>query len=88
MAATATARPVVAARARRRHRLRVLGFMSPWLIGFALFFEQRRWRHVGEHPGAEAMRYIRALVAELVHRDPIAFLDRILRACREGACGQ
>ncbi|MEV0399565.1 sugar ABC transporter permease [Actinoallomurus sp. NPDC050550] len=29
---------VTAARARRRHRLRVLAFMSPWLVGFSLFF--------------------------------------------------
>ncbi len=29
---------VTASRARRRHRLRVLAFMSPWLVGFALFF--------------------------------------------------
>jgi ABC-type sugar transport system permease subunit len=28
----------VGARARRRHRLRVLAFLSPWLIGFSLFF--------------------------------------------------
>lgn len=28
----------VGARARRRHRLRVLAFLSPWLIGFTLFF--------------------------------------------------
>lgn len=38
MASALAARPVTASRARRRHRLRVLGFMSPWLAGFALFF--------------------------------------------------
>jgi ABC-type sugar transport system permease subunit len=38
MASLTAARTVTAARARRRHRLRVLGFLSPWLIGFALFF--------------------------------------------------
>jgi ABC-type sugar transport system permease subunit len=38
MASALAARPVTASRARRRHRLRVLGFMSPWLIGFSLFF--------------------------------------------------
>ncbi|MFI0446102.1 carbohydrate ABC transporter permease [Actinomadura sp. 6N118] len=31
-------RPVAAPRARRRHRLRVLAFLSPWLIGFGVFF--------------------------------------------------
>jgi multiple sugar transport system permease protein len=31
-------RPVAASRARRRHRLRVLAFMSPWLVGVGLFF--------------------------------------------------
>lgn len=31
-------RSVSAARARRRDRLRVLAFLSPWLIGFAFFF--------------------------------------------------
>ncbi|GAA4633782.1 sugar ABC transporter permease [Actinoallomurus vinaceus] len=38
MAAVLSAGPVTAARARRRHRLRVLAFMSPWLVGFSLFF--------------------------------------------------
>ena len=38
MAAVLSAGAVTAARARRRHRLRVLAFMSPWLIGFSLFF--------------------------------------------------
>jgi ABC-type sugar transport system permease subunit len=38
MAAALSVRSVTASRARRRHRLRVLAFMSPWLIGFALFF--------------------------------------------------
>jgi hypothetical protein len=27
-----------------------------------LFFEQRRWRHFGESPDREAMKYIRGLV--------------------------
>lgn len=27
-----------------------------------LFFEQRRWRHFGEHPDSETMAYIHALV--------------------------
>ncbi|WP_433189109.1 carbohydrate ABC transporter permease [Actinoallomurus sp. CA-150999] len=38
MAAVLSAGPVTAAHARRRHRLRVLAFMSPWLVGFSLFF--------------------------------------------------
>jgi ABC-type sugar transport system permease subunit len=38
MAAALPVRSVAASRARRRHPQRVLGFMSPWLIGFALFF--------------------------------------------------
>src|SRR5215813_9856958 len=38
MASALAARPVAASRARRRHHLRVLAFMSPWLVGFALFF--------------------------------------------------
>src|SRR4051794_13315037 len=38
MAAALPVRSVAASRARRHHRLRVLGFMSPWLVGFTLFF--------------------------------------------------
>ncbi|WP_460348936.1 carbohydrate ABC transporter permease [Actinoallomurus acanthiterrae] len=38
MTAVLSAGAVTAARARRRHRLRVLAFMSPWLVGFSLFF--------------------------------------------------
>jgi ABC-type sugar transport system permease subunit len=38
MAAALPARRVAASRGRRRHNLRVFGFMSPWLIGFSLFF--------------------------------------------------
>lgn len=38
MPAVARAAPVTASRARRRHRLRVLAFLSPWLVGFSLFF--------------------------------------------------
>jgi multiple sugar transport system permease protein len=38
MAAALPVRSVAASRARRHHRLRVLGFMSPWLVGFSLFF--------------------------------------------------
>ena len=38
MAIALTARTVRASRARRRHRLRVLAFLSPWLLGFSLFF--------------------------------------------------
>jgi multiple sugar transport system permease protein len=38
MATLTAARTVTASRARRRHHLRVLGFMSPWLIGFVLLF--------------------------------------------------
>jgi hypothetical protein len=30
-----------------------------------LFFEQRRWNHFGESPDAEAMTYIRSLVAQI-----------------------
>lgn len=30
-----------------------------------LFFEQRRWRHVGQFPDTAAMRYIRALVTTI-----------------------
>jgi hypothetical protein len=30
-----------------------------------LFFEQRRWRHIGEVPDAEAMAYIRDLVRQI-----------------------
>ena len=30
-----------------------------------LFFEQRRWRHMGEEPDDEAMKYIRMLVREI-----------------------
>lgn len=37
-ALTRPAGPVTALRARRRHRLRVLAFLSPWLVGFSLFF--------------------------------------------------
>src|SRR3569833_2198951 len=38
MAAALPVRSVAASRARRRHRLRILGFMSPWLVGVSLFF--------------------------------------------------
>src|SRR3954447_11375625 len=38
MAAALPVRSVAASRARRRHRLRVLAFLSPWLVGFSLFF--------------------------------------------------
>ncbi len=40
MAAIASARAVPTAlrHKRRRHALRVLGFMSPWIVGFAVFF--------------------------------------------------
>ena len=30
-----------------------------------LFFEQRRWRHFGEHPDSEAMSYIRGIVEQI-----------------------
>jgi hypothetical protein len=30
-----------------------------------LFFEQRRWRHFGENPDDEAMKYIRSLVEQI-----------------------
>lgn len=30
-----------------------------------LFFEQRRWRHYGEHPNEESMRYIGQLLDEI-----------------------
>ena len=30
-----------------------------------LFFEQRRWRHFGEHPDDKAMAYIRSLVEQI-----------------------
>lgn len=30
-----------------------------------LFFEQRRWRHLGKIPDAESMAYIRTLVDEI-----------------------
>ena len=33
-----------------------------------LFFEQRRWRHYGEAPDSEAMKYIRELVNALTQR--------------------
>ena len=33
-----------------------------------LFFEQRRWRHFGESPDAEAMMYIRGLVEKIRNR--------------------
>lgn len=36
--ASARVAPAALRRKRRRHALRVLGFMSPWLVGFALFF--------------------------------------------------
>jgi multiple sugar transport system permease protein len=38
MAAAVPVRPVPASRARRRHPHRVLAFLSPWLLGFSLFF--------------------------------------------------
>ena len=31
-------------------------------VRMCLFFEQRRWRHFGEEPDEESMRYIRELV--------------------------
>ncbi|KUL50319.1 sugar ABC transporter permease [Streptomyces sp. NRRL F-4489] len=37
MAATASPAPALR-RKRRRERLRILGFLSPWLVGFAVFF--------------------------------------------------
>lgn len=33
-----------------------------------LFFEQRRWRHVGDEPGGEDLRYIRALLEQIRRR--------------------
>lgn len=30
-----------------------------------LFFEQRRWRHIGEEPDDETLLYIRSLVEEI-----------------------
>lgn len=30
-----------------------------------LFFEQRRWRHFGYHPNAEAMMYLREVVEKI-----------------------
>ena len=30
-----------------------------------LFFEQRRWRHFGDHPDAAAMAYIRSILEEI-----------------------
>ncbi len=30
-----------------------------------LFFEQRRWRHFGEKPDKEAMKYIRGLIEKI-----------------------
>lgn len=30
-----------------------------------LFFEQRRWRHFGESPDAEAMQYLRTVIEKL-----------------------
>lgn len=38
---------------------------SPSEIRTCLFFEQRRWRHFGEDPDAEAMIYIRELVDQI-----------------------
>jgi hypothetical protein len=40
----------------------------------ALFFEQRRFRHFGWAPDRQAMKYIRALVAELERREGVAWL--------------
>ncbi len=51
-------------------------------LGYALFFEQRRWRHFGEVPGAEAMRYIGALVHELAARHGNAALWERIRKRR------
>lgn len=33
-----------------------------------LFFEQRRWRHFGEDPDAEAMQYIRDVLGKIRSR--------------------
>lgn len=30
-----------------------------------LFFEQRRWRHFGEQPDAEALTYMRGIIREI-----------------------
>jgi hypothetical protein len=35
-----------------------------------LFFEQRRWRHFGEHPDDDTMVYIRGLVKRIRERVP------------------
>lgn len=37
-----------------------------------LFFEQRRWRHYGEHPDDDAMRYIRDLISQIRARVSLA----------------
>ncbi len=38
-----------------------------------LFFEQRRWRHFGEHPDDDAMAYIRRVLGQI--RDRVAAGD-------------
>lgn len=43
-------------------------------LRWALFFEQRRWRHFGEVPDARTMEYLRAIVAELERRNGVDWL--------------
>jgi hypothetical protein len=45
-------------------------------IRTCLFFEQRRWRHIGEHPDAEAWAYIQDLMEQI--RSRVALAERLL----------